>query len=50
MIDERPENEQDQPADEAAQDDGPDVSELDKDPAHNPEEAGLEGLENVRGG
>ncbi len=51
MIDERPENEQEQQNDEAAsQDEGPDVTELDKDPAYNPKEAGLDGLENVRGG
>ncbi len=50
MTDERPEEQQEQQPDEATQDEGPDASELDKEPDYNPKEAGLDGLENVRGG
>ena len=50
MIEEREDQQENPTADDAQPDEGPDVSELDQDPAYNPEEAGLEGLKDLKGG
>jgi hypothetical protein len=50
MIEERDDQQESPATEEPRQDEGPDVSELDQDPAYNPDEAGLKGLKDLKGG